>query len=705
MTKLFISIIFLQVFFNHGVAQKEIDSLKKIFPFLYDSAQVDCLNALSYSYTEISKKDSAYYYAGLAYKEAGRLHYTHGIAEAISQQAELAKHFENNFPKEEKLAEEALSWYNKTSNKKDISNTYDRLAFALFSQSYYDASLYWTMKAYQYDKKIGDEYDATDEIGGFAAYYIEKGDYEKGFYFAEQFLKLASQFKNQVQIDAALITIGQLYLRIEDYSAAINYYRQVLQNLTHDDLLFASMNEADVFTQMEFAEIYCHLHQFDSALYRYNLFDSAKAGEKDLRVFLESKGEYYLSQKQYDNALKNFLKALYYHRKLNDRNEIMRVLIDIAETYLAKGDFITALQYGKQGLNMALETNAKQFIRDGYKILYSVYDRLGNTDSAYLHYQKYISVRDMVLNDEMKGKFAAYNYEQKIALLNNEEQLQQQKLEQSAQQKKFLIIGIVGVFLSGTIILRNVLLKRKNEKLRLENELRVQKLENQQQLSELEMQALRSQMNPHFVFNCLSSINRFILKNKTEEASDYLTKFSRLIRMVLNNSKQSYISLEDELETLGLYLEMEKLRFKNSFDYTFTFGNSVDLDNIFIPPLLLQPFAENAIWHGLMHLPAGQAGKQEKGFLNFDFSVEDRFLSCIITDNGVGREQAELLKSKSAEKRKSMGLKITTERLSLLNNNSSEQTFFTIEDLTDENRNATGTRVYLKIYFKQMMER
>lgn len=234
--------------------------------------------------------------------------------------------------------------------------------------------------------------------------------------------------------------------------------------------------------------------------------------------------------------------------------------------------------------------------------------------------------------------------------------------------------------------------------------LRLQQAEREKQLAELkdktsqlEMETLRAQMNPHFIFNCLSSINRFILKNKTEEASDYLTKFSRLIRMVLNNSKREYISLEDELETLRLYLEMERLRFKNSFDYSFTCQKAADIDNIFIPPLLLQPFAENAIWHGLMH-------KQDKGFLNLNFSTEEKFLLCTITDNGVGREKAELLKSKSAEKQKSMGLKITTERLGILNNNSNEQTFFSIEDLTDENGNAIGTRVHLKIYYKEMVE-
>lgn len=235
----------------------------------------------------------------------------------------------------------------------------------------------------------------------------------------------------------------------------------------------------------------------------------------------------------------------------------------------------------------------------------------------------------------------------------------------------------------------------KSKLLRSEKEKQLAELKDK--ASQLEMETLRSQMNPHFIFNCLSSINHFILKNKTEEASDYLTKFSRLIRMVLNNSKQSFISLEDELETLRLYLEMERLRFKNSFEYSFTYTNYVEASNIFIPPLLLQPFAENAIWHGLMH-------KHEKGFLNFDFKTEDKFLTCIVTDNGIGREQAELLKSKSAEKQKSMGLKITTERLSLLNSNSNEQTFFTVEDLIDENGNAMGTRVHLKIYFKEMME-
>jgi len=219
----------------------------------------------------------------------------------------------------------------------------------------------------------------------------------------------------------------------------------------------------------------------------------------------------------------------------------------------------------------------------------------------------------------------------------------------------------------------------------------------QKQSVELEMQALRSQMNPHFIFNCLSSINHFILKNESKIASNYLTRFSRLMRMALMNSQKQLISLEDELQMLGLYLEMERLRFKNSFDYGITFLNAIDNDNVFIPPLLLQPFCENAIWHGLMH-------KEGQGRLDIELSMQDNILNCTITDNGVGREKAEELNSKTAEKDKSMGLKITTERLALFNREKELDTFYEIEDQKDENGKATGTKVKLKISFRESVE-
>ena len=215
-----------------------------------------------------------------------------------------------------------------------------------------------------------------------------------------------------------------------------------------------------------------------------------------------------------------------------------------------------------------------------------------------------------------------------------------------------------------------------------------------QKASELEMQALRAQMNPHFIFNCLSSINRFILKNESEAASDYLTTFSKLIRMVLNNSKNTSISLEEELEMLRLYLDLEKLRFKNSFGYKISFPDHLDTGSVFIPPLLLQPVAENAIWHGLMH-------KDGSGTLEINFELQDNYLNCYLTDNGVGRQKAESFKSKSVEKQKSLGTQITAERIALNNKNDDPADFY-IEDLVDTEGQAAGTRVTLRIKFKEM---
>jgi sensor histidine kinase YesM len=261
--------------------------------------------------------------------------------------------------------------------------------------------------------------------------------------------------------------------------------------------------------------------------------------------------------------------------------------------------------------------------------------------------------------------------------------------------------------LAGLYVFRNVNRKRKNERLvqeQTEQQWKLKELESenrqvelQKQSAELEMQALRAQMNPHFIFNSLSSINHFILKNESKIASNYLTRFSRLIRMVLMNSQRKLIPLEDELEMLRLYLDMERLRFKDAFDYSITTTNAVESGPIFIPPLLLQPFCENAVWHGLMN-------KEGQGHLNISISEENKMLSCIIIDDGVGREMAAAFKSKSVKKDKSLGLQITAKRLSLLNDENSAGAFYKIEDLRDEDGNAAGTKVTLKIRYKELLE-
>jgi sensor histidine kinase YesM len=691
-------------FFNLSKAQqKQIDSLKKVLPSLNDTARINCLIQLCGEYCNIPQKDSIGFYAKYSYSEAKKIGDFHGLAKSAAAIAAFEINYHNDYPKGEKWAREALFWYNKAVNKEGIGWAYFELGYAFYAESKFDDAAQYLKSGFLEFKKAQEEAPMFTAFSLYGQVYRESGDYEIAFGKFREGLQLAEQLKSEFWISQNLFNIGDLYYAIEDYPNGLSYYQKAFQLRRKEDI--------GIWDYTIIAELFSLTGQYDSASYYYSWFDPMKHGIEDARVFLTSKGEYFLLRKEYNSALDYFTRSLRLHQQFNDRNQVKRVLLNIARTYNALENNKAAIIYARQGLTLAIETRSKQYIRDGYQILYSVYDRMHQTDSAYVYYRKYVTMKETVANDQSKGKFAAYNYDQKIALMNKEKQVNQQELKLSKQQlqqeslqKKILIAILLFLSACGFFLLRYIMLKRKNENQRLEHELKLQELETkktkaelQHKTTELEMRALRSQMNPHFIFNCLSSINRFTLKNKTEEASDYLTKFSRLIRMVLNNSKREFISLEDELETLRLYLEMERLRFKNSFDYSFTYNNAVDIDNIFIPPLLLQPFAENAIWHGLMH-------KQQKGFLNFNFSAEEKFLNCTITDNGVGREQAELLKSKSAEKQKSMGLKITSERLSLLNNNSNEQTFFTIEDLADENENAIGTRVHLKIFYKEMIE-
>jgi sensor histidine kinase YesM len=184
-----------------------------------------------------------------------------------------------------------------------------------------------------------------------------------------------------------------------------------------------------------------------------------------------------------------------------------------------------------------------------------------------------------------------------------------------------------------TLVLALMFLLFKNW-LRLErSEKAKQVAELKQKATELEMQALRAQMNPHFVFNSLNSINRFILKKQGAEASEYLTKFSKLIRMILNSSANVAVSLAEDLEALRLYLELESLRFDNKFNYKIECDPEMDADQIQVPPMLLQPFVENAIWHGLMN-------KEGEGHVWINISQENSTLLCTITDDGIGRKKA-----------------------------------------------------------------
>lgn len=221
-----------------------------------------------------------------------------------------------------------------------------------------------------------------------------------------------------------------------------------------------------------------------------------------------------------------------------------------------------------------------------------------------------------------------------------------------------------------------------------EAELKQQEAELKQELAEVEMKALRAQMNPHFIFNCLNSIYRFLEQQDTQQAGDYLLKFSHLIRTVLENSVYREVPLQDDLKALHLYIQMEQLRMHYKFEYVIETDAAVDVTAVLVPPLLLQPFVENAIWHGFND-------KKDKGMLRICISKEKELLNYVVEDNG--DEKNEVIPAPTSLKQKSLGMSLTRERLDALNKTKNKKADFTLSDRRDSTGRYLGKRMELWI--------
>jgi tetratricopeptide (TPR) repeat protein len=600
------------------------------------------------------------------------------------------------------LINEAISYFKQIGDLSQVGDFYRRLATLIGVKNDSEVGIEYFKKALFYFHEAGDEQGELSATTMMSASSFAIGDFENSLEFSKKSIQLvekmiAAQGNKKIKNDEwgkAYYWMARIYSAAGgDFETALGFMRKALIYYNN------SPNPPDLWVAA-IGEIHRLKGDYDSAMYYLSRFENSP-GYASGTLYL---GRLYISLRQYDKALPLITKNLNASSDNANFGNLGGDYTDLAKIWLGKKEYQKALSNARTGQILLRRTKRNDRVIDNCQVLSEIFTKIQKYDSAYYYLKQYTSLKDSFLTRQFYIRLNDYKKAaeeerktSKINLLNKDNQLKQQKLKQQAFVKNGLIIGIFLLFLLGVFVLRSLTLKRRNDKLRMQKNLEVQQLENEKKQAELEMQALRAQMNPHFIFNCLSSINRFILKNESKIASNYLTRFSRLMRMVLINSQKPLIALESELEMLGLYLEMERLRFKNSFDYAITLLNAIDSDNVFIPPLLLQPFCENAIWHGLMH-------KEGQGRLDIELSMKEDILNCVITDNGVGREKAEEMNSKTAEKEKSLGLKITTERLALLNREKGLHTFYDIEDLKDENGNGIGTKVNLKISFKNSVE-
>ncbi len=363
-----------------------------------------------------------------------------------------------------------------------------------------------------------------------------------------------------------------------------------------------------------------------------------------------------------------------------------RINYKIASAYIAQDNYDEAIPYLQKSIVEADSDNDLIIQKDATRKLSEVYEYKGEFNKAFETYQAYVAVVDTlyIRKEQEISRAARFNREiaskqSRISGLEQERELSQSKydlavtgqqlIQESNKRKNWVIYSLIfGMVLTGLVAF---LFYRSNQQQKLANNL-------------LALKSLRSQMNPHFIFNALNSVNNYIAKSDERGANRYLSDFSTLMRAVLENSEEDFIPLSKELALLQLYMKLEHSRFPDKFDYQINVGESIDVESFQIPPMLLQPYIENAIWHGLRY-------KEEKGFLHVHIeSLDKNSIKIRIEDNGIGRKKSAALKTQNQKKQKSKGMGNISKRIAILNAMYKDKVDVRISDLEQD---GTGTRV------------
>jgi hypothetical protein len=334
-------------------------------------------------------------------------------------------------------------------------------------------------------------------------------------------------------------------------------------------------------------------------------------------------------------------------------------------------------------MKLAEQTQYKEGIANAAELLSTAYDNLNNKDSSLSFYRKYRLASDSLFSENNQRKMMVNESEWQI----KNKELENINLKQlTATQKRQIAFSNILLFLIGIGFLLSVFVA-----FLLYKSFQAKKLKDvsqyKQKIAETEMQALQAQMNPHFFFNSLNSIENFIMQNEKKLASDYLNKFARFIRGILDSSNNELIDVNMDIESLQLYIDLEQLRFNNKFTYHCEVDPELLEGEFRVPALLVQPFLENAINHGI-----GPSDRMDLKIC-LKLSLNNNMIHYIIQDNGVGREQSKVYNQLNKPFHKSVGMKLTQDRINIFNQKATSSESVKIIDLYDEEQNPVGTRI------------
>lgn len=501
---------------------------------------------------------------------------------------------------------------------------------------------------------------------------------EQAFQYHFQALKIAQATGDTRNQTVAINSIGNIQLSLGNYTDAIHEFSKSLEiEIAADNNLGIAINYANMGASWE------GLGKLDKAiaLYQKSLSFNEKAGSyTGIAICCNLLGNAYLQKGDYNRAIVFLRRALSVHNRVHDKINVAENFITIGKIQMKQRHPDSALASMYEGLAIAREINSRTMMIEGLRAIADAENQLGNRQAAFQALNQAYGMRDSLYVQQaapqMAKMRALYELNQKdnqIKLLEQGNQIKQLKLN------RHRIIAISSILILILVLVLLILFNRQR------------RIRMHRAIVQYELQALRSQMNPHFIFNSLNSIHKFIWSNEQESASEYLAKFSKLMRLILENTRYKTVILSSEIEFLNLYLELEAVRCNHSFTPAIEVSPGLCADDAMIPSMIIQPFVENAIWHGLVHR------KGDDGELCIRFYPEDDLLVCEIQDNGIGRKKALEIKSRKTPSHRSIAMEVTTERIGLLRQITGNRSArVDIVDM-EENNVSRGTKVILHL--------
>ncbi len=585
---------------------------------------------------------------------------------------------------------EALEIAKKSRNNANISEAYAKIAYNFMLNNNKDSAFYYTDNSIQYARRSANKGVIAESFNIQAKIYDFFGQVELSVaknLIANRLATEANDLPKMARISRELGMSQKSISNLKDaeffFNKSYEYSKQI-----HDQrqMALALINLGTIYKDRKLFKKAIEVNLKGIELLS-KLKDNNGLGEAHNNL-----GMVYSDFKQYDLAASNFNQALVYYESTGNREKIAGVYHNVGTVFLIKKKYQIALNYLNRSIEIREQFGSKSQIYPTYRIISEVYDKTGKLKLSLWYLTKYLNFVDSNTSLQASTKIAElgelYRSEQRERLISmqadsidrqrQERVITSTKLENTELRNSFqtyIIMGfIIIIILAGVIII-----SRQNQN----------KIRQQQKEAEMSQTLLRTQMNPHFIFNAMSVIQSYIYDNDTQNSTKFLVNFSRLIRLILENSPKEFIPITTEMEILQKYLETQKLRFEDRFEFDIELDENMMLDYAMIPPMITQPFIENAIEHGQLHTVEG-------GFIKIIFKREKEMLHIEIIDNGIGRSNSE--KNKKRKDHTSMALNITKERINNLNMKYKADGYLIIDDFNKELQ--TGTKILISLPYQ-----